>query len=162
MRNVLLHIGYPKTATTWLQSNLFYKESCYPNSIGKHDEVDQFIVRPNSLLNFCGFDVSNFSEFSFNTKRGGSSSEYILPVLRGLNFFRGGAINPSNQSSRSWLAAKAYKYSEALGTRLPRRKDQKLKKVCSELTIDYFKESNYKLEKLMGLNLAQYKYPLPQ
>lgn len=45
---LLLHIGYHKTATTWMQRSLFRPDHGY-RQIGGHDEVFEFLVRPHDL-----------------------------------------------------------------------------------------------------------------
>ena len=50
MPSVLLHIGLPKTATTWLQQSFFNEESRYFSKLADHTEVDKYITRPHPLV----------------------------------------------------------------------------------------------------------------
>lgn len=45
---VLIHVGYHKTATTWMQKRLFVPEHGYRQICG-HREVDELVVRPHGL-----------------------------------------------------------------------------------------------------------------
>lgn len=45
---LLLHVGYHKTATTWMQRRLFTREHGYAQIAG-HGEVDRLIVQPHGL-----------------------------------------------------------------------------------------------------------------
>lgn len=46
---LLLHVGYHKTATSWLQQRLFVPEHGYAQVAG-HGEVDRLITRPHGLV----------------------------------------------------------------------------------------------------------------
>ena len=45
---LLLHVGYHKTATSWLQQRLFVAEHGYAPVAG-HEEVDRLVTRPHGL-----------------------------------------------------------------------------------------------------------------
>ena len=45
---ILFHVGYHKTATSWMQNLLFTPEHGYAQLMG-HDEVDRLITRPHGL-----------------------------------------------------------------------------------------------------------------
>jgi hypothetical protein len=47
MKPVLLHIGYPKTATTWVQRNLFWQDGNGFFEVADHDELNTLFVRPH-------------------------------------------------------------------------------------------------------------------
>ena len=49
MAQLLLHIGYHKTATTWLQNRLFVPEYGY-TPLANHQQVDREITRPHGLV----------------------------------------------------------------------------------------------------------------
>lgn len=46
--NLLFHIGYHKTATTWMQNKLFFPIHGYLQIMG-HEEVSKYIVAPHGL-----------------------------------------------------------------------------------------------------------------
>ncbi len=46
---LIFHIGYHKTATSWLQRSLFIPECGY-GPLMTHEEVDQFITRPHPFV----------------------------------------------------------------------------------------------------------------
>ncbi|GIT93271.1 hypothetical protein JANAI61_37290 [Jannaschia sp. AI_61] len=48
-RRVLFHVGYHKTATTWMQRMLFTPAHGYAQIAG-HGEADKFIMRPHGLV----------------------------------------------------------------------------------------------------------------
>ena len=47
-RRPLVHVGYHKTATSWLQQRLFLPGNGY-GPIARHEEVDRLLVRPHGL-----------------------------------------------------------------------------------------------------------------
>ncbi len=48
-RQLLIHIGYHKTATSWLQSRVFTSENGYAQ-LASHQQVDTEILRPHPLV----------------------------------------------------------------------------------------------------------------
>lgn len=49
VKQLLLHVGYHKTATSWMQQRLFVREHGY-HQIARHPEVWKHIVAPHGLL----------------------------------------------------------------------------------------------------------------
>ena len=72
---VLLHVGYHKTATSWMQQRLFLPEHGYVQLMD-HDDVDRLITRPHGLV----FDLAPARELIARRRaeRGGPG---LAPVI---------------------------------------------------------------------------------
>ncbi len=66
---VLIHPGFHKTATTWLQEAVFSNQK-YFNSLASHDEVDAHVVRPHDLV----FDPAGLKALVADRVRMGSAN----------------------------------------------------------------------------------------
>jgi hypothetical protein len=71
---VLLHVGYHKTATTWMQNLLFTQRHGY-RQIANHEEVFSYIVRPSGHR----FDPAQMSKLIIERKAQLSPGE--IPVI---------------------------------------------------------------------------------
>lgn len=74
MRSPLIHIGYHKTATTWLQKRVFQPEHGYA-SIADHAEIFDTVVRPHGLV----FDPDPFRDMVID--RMAQTDPALVPVV---------------------------------------------------------------------------------
>ena len=74
MPPLLIHIGYHKTATTWMQMRLFHPEHGYAQ-LADHDELFKAIVQPHSFA----FDPAPFRDLI--TARMAETAPDLVPTL---------------------------------------------------------------------------------
>lgn len=73
---LLIHIGFHKTGTTWLQKNIFVPQNgCNP--ILSHQDVDRFFVRPTEF----SFDIESAKGFIENGQKEAAGKESVVNTI---------------------------------------------------------------------------------
>src|SRR6056297_494955 len=84
---LLIHIGYHKTATTWMQHRLFLPEHGYRPLFG-HQEVFDLFVRPHGLV-FDPNPVRDVVNAALGAVQTGEAAVISSEILSGHPFFGG-------------------------------------------------------------------------
>lgn len=143
MNNVLIHIGYHKTGTTWLQQEVFSKTSSVfePLSLNEkdgHSSLARDFIWGNDGYLLNPFDLNENSIYShlkeIKTKKGNSDKIYVMtderlsgsPHSSGFNssviskriknIFPKGKILIVIREQNSWLLSNYFQYLTAGGT----------------------------------------------